>query len=213
MAEYEESCRGAIAYLLEEMKRNRQYPVMTEQKFGRYDHMNEETGEESLEDSMANTKEAVLKFGGEEDISIRGIIDRVDYDANTDSYIVVDYKTGKIENKRKLRKNGRDDLIQDRIYAMVLEVLHPDKTVTASRFIFTSYGNQEIYEKMTPESKAAFKKRFLEDIKKIREKKDIACKGNQDDFPDCMDTCSYCGFKELCAAYDEMASISVEEKD
>ena len=110
-------------------------------------------------------------------------------------------------------KNGRDDLIQDRIYAMVLETLHSDWKVTASRFIFTSYGNQEIYEEMTDDSKKAFKERFLDEIKNIREKKDIACKDNQDDFPDCEYTCKYCGFKELCTAYDEMASKSVEEKN
>lgn len=189
LAEAETDCRDAILYLIQMMKLRHQYPVSVEMKFGK--RRSEEDGEE-----LPITRD------GEDDFAICGSIDRVDYDTTTGKYIVVDYKTGSIDKKRKLRAGGRDDLLQDRVYALAFEKMHPGKEVAASRYVFPSCDNQEIYEEMNAESKSAFEDRLWEEINAIRAKVDKACKGNKTEFPDCENTCKYCGYAELCDACD-----------
>lgn len=190
LAENKQDCKDALIYLIQQMKLNRQYPVLVEKKFGR------RRGEE--------TEPLVIQKAGEEDFAICGSIDRVDYDIKSGKYVVIDYKTGNPDKKRKLRKDGRDDLLQDRLYTLAFETLYPDKEVIASRYIFTSADNQEIYEDKTPGSKAKFIERLWEEVNAIRSKADVTCKNNETKYPDCEETCSYCGYADLCEAHDEL---------
>ncbi|MGN0438048.1 MAG: RecB family exonuclease [Lachnospiraceae bacterium] len=192
LAEAETDCRNAIQYMLEKMKERHQYPVRTEMKFGK--------GRDGEGDVL------LVKRKDEEDFAICGSIDRVDYDIATGNYIVVDYKTGKSDKQRKLRKGGRDDLLQDRLYAYAFETLNPGKEVAASRYVFPAEDNQEIYETMTKAGKEAFVDRLWSEITKIRQKEDKACRGNEAGYPDCEATCRYCGYEELCIASDALAA-------
>lgn len=193
MAELEAECRGAIAEMLIKMKKNQQYPVMTEKKFG-------------VQRDGTGTA-LILKMQGREDIGICGSIDRVDYDVTTGSFIVIDYKTGSIDKKRKMRAGARDDLLQDRMYALALETMYPDKKVSGSSYIFPASGNQEIQENMTEESKEAFRQRLWAEADAIREKKDVICRGHSKEYPDWDNTCKYCGYVELCEVLDVPQTI------
>lgn len=183
-------CRDAIDSLYERMKADHQYPVMTEKKFGL---QRDGSGEEMI-----------LTEDGKEEFGICGSIDRVDYDAGSGTYVVIDYKTGNIEKKRQLRTGTRDDLLQDRMYALALEKMEPGKQVTAGRYIFPSSGNEEIYGEMTDEGKEAFRKRLWDSVEKIRFHRDKVCRNDKMQYPDWEETCKYCGYAELCEACDSL---------
>lgn len=196
LSEAEVDCRNAIIYLLDKMKERHQYPVEAEMKFGK---RKDEDG-----------KELIVSKSGEESFAICGSIDRVDYDVITKKYIVVDYKTGKIDKKRKLREGGRDDLLQDRMYALAFELLNPGKEVSTSRYVFPAEDNQEIVENMTASSKKIFIDRLWDEVNKIRSKVDKCCKGNEAEYPDCEYTCKYCSYNELCIASDELEVLTTD---
>lgn len=191
LAEAEQICKSAIEYMLEQMKMRKQYPVKVEMKFGK--RGNEDEGET-----------LIIKRDGEEDFAICGSIDRVDYDVNNGKYIVIDYKTGKIDNKLKLRKGNRDDLIQDMVYAVAFEAMNQGKEVFESRYIFPASDNQEIYESITDERKEEFLDRLWGIIRSIRNKGDEACMNNIEKYPDNEYTCKYCAYAELCMAYSDL---------
>ena len=191
LSEAKTDCEAAIKYMLGKMVERKQYPIAAELKFGK---RKSETEGEAL----------ILSKVGEEDIAICGLIDRVDYDTTNGQYIVVDYKTGSFDKKKKLRSNGRDDLLQDRMYALAFEKMHAGKLVAGSRYVFPSDNNQEIFEEMDSTSKAIFVDRFWNEIKEIRTRQDKACKGNEVDYPDCEYTCRYCNYAKLCEACDEL---------
>lgn len=193
LSEAKKYCEEAIIYMLSKMKERHQYPVNVEMKFGR--RRDEDEGQE-----------LILKKEGNKEFALCGSIDRVDYDVNTGKYIVVDYKTGNIDKKRKLREGGRDDLIQDRVYAMAFEEMNPGKEVAQSRYVFPASYNQEIEETMTDDSKKAFVERLWGIIDSISKKVDKACMGDTNNYPDCEDTCKYCAYAGLCVAYNNFTS-------
>ncbi len=193
LSENEEDMRRAVKNLIQKMKENRQYPIFAEMPFGKV----KREGEEEPDPEMIIEREG-------NQFAIRGFIDRVDYDVSSGKFVVVDYKSGKIENKSKLRRGDRDDLLQDWIYALAFEKLFPDREVVSSRYIFTSSNNLEITANMTKEKKKQFEDRMFAEIERIESRKDIACKDQEKDFPDWENTCKYCDFKELCEAHDEL---------
>ncbi len=193
LSENEEDMRRAVKNLIQKMKENRQYPICAEMPFGTV----KREGEEEPAPEMVMEREG-------SQFALRGFIDRVDYDVSSGKFVVIDYKSGKIENKSKLRQGDRDDLLQDWIYALAFEKLFPDREVVSSRYIFTSSNNREITAEMTKENKKQFEDRLFAEIKRIESKKDTVCKANEADFPDWVDTCKYCNYKKLCEAHDEL---------
>jgi len=143
-------------------------------------------------------KEIIITLDEEGEYKIRGFIDRLVYNLETEEYEIHDYKTAnnlpqkeKIENDRQLA-----------LYAIaVKELFGQDKEV---RLIWHYLAhNKRIDSKRTNEQLEELKKETLELIKKIE---------STEDFPaNKSPLCNWCVFKSICPEFDASLKAGMEK--
>ena len=180
--EYKRDCKNAIDNLLERMNDENFVPVRTEMGFGKDNPVE-------------------IQVNGVDTIKFTGSIDRVD-SLGENKYRIVDYKTGKYEKMKNKRNDTHDLLIQDYIYALVLEKVFDDtkKEVIQSSYEFPCDGNAQLKTKITPEVKGDTLSKLEEILNSIRKMEYEGCNENKEKYIDYERTCKYCKYSELCNA-------------
>lgn len=181
---FSDDARGSLIQLCDEMHRDGFIPVATELAFGM-------RGE--------NPVDLILSDG--DAVKLRGSIDRVDV-LRDGTYRIVDYKTGKFSNMKKKRDQGSDSLIQDYIYAVILEVLYADKSavVTASRFDFPCDRYAHLVTDITKTTKNELVNKLTGIAVDIKIGKYERCACDPDKYINWETTCGYCDYGTLCQA-------------
>ncbi len=176
--------RSCLSQLCDDMKQEAFIPVATELAFGM-------RGEEVVE----------LKLFSGETLKLRGAIDRVDK-LSDGTYRIVDYKTGKYVNMKKKREQGVDALIQDYLYAVVLEDLYKKQPaiVSESRYDFPCDRQKHLVTAITPETKKEILERLAIITDKIKTGSYERCKSDPERYRNWETTCSYCNYGTLCQA-------------
>ena len=126
-------------------------------------------------------------------------IDRIDYDFDKESLVVIDYKikttTGVIKMNKK--RHGEDTLRQDYIYSYIVdEIISLNNTVKSPKVSDTIYrfvlSDKELPSLYNDEAKSKLFK-TMEDIIKC-------CKTGEFEETSDNNTCNYCDYKILCKA-------------
>jgi ATP-dependent helicase/nuclease subunit B len=188
---YEMQCRHLLTdtranlnHLCDDMKQEAFIPVATELSFGM-------RGEEMVEIKLLNG----------ESLKLRGAIDRVDK-LSDGTYRIVDYKTGKYANIKKKREQGADALIQDYLYAVVLEDLYKKHSaiVSESRYDFPCDRQKHLVTAITAETRKGLFDQLAIITDKIRTGSYKRCKSDPERYRNWETTCSYCNYENLCQA-------------
>jgi len=181
---FREDARGSLIQLCEEMHRDGFLPVATELVFG-----------------MRGENPVNLKLSDGDAVKLRGSIDRVDT-LKDGTYRIVDYKTGKFSNMKKKRDQGSDTLIQDYIYAVILEDLYADKSavVTSSRFDFPCDRHAHLNTDITKMTKIEAVNKLTGIAVDIKIGKYERCVCDSDKYINWEITCGYCDYGTLCQA-------------
>lgn len=176
--------RTSLNQLCDGIKKDAFIPVATELSFGM-------RGREMVE----------IKLRNGESLKLRGAIDRVDK-LSDGTYRIVDYKTGKYANLKKKRKQGADALIQDYLYAVVLEDLYKKHSaiVSESRYDFPCDRQKHLVTTITAETKKGLLGQLAIITDKIRTGSYERCKSDQERYSNWETTCSYCNYEKLCQA-------------
>ena len=180
----QEDARGCLIQLCDEMKTQHFVPIATELAFG-----------------MNQTDPIEIGLNDGSTVSLRGSIDRVDV-LKDGTYRIVDYKTGKFTNMKKKREQGVDVLIQDYLYAIVLEKIFDDQSsmVTESRYDFPCDRNAHLVTAINRTSKMAVMDTLNAIAGDIRSGNYGRCCGDPAKYPNWETTCSYCDYGTLCQA-------------
>lgn len=176
--------RASLNHLCDDMKQDGFMPVATELSFG-----------------MRGKEMVDLKLLKGETIKLRGAIDRVDV-LRDGTYRIVDYKTGKYANIKKKRDLGADALIQDYLYAVVLEDLYKKHSaiVSESRYDFPCDRQKHLVTAITAETRKGLLDQLAIITNKIRTGSYERCKSDPDRYSNWETTCSYCNYGKLCQA-------------
>ena len=165
-------CENELRQMIEQMKKNHTYPIAVE---------HEVKGNISLSE--------------EKEIAMRGFIDRVDYQWNDGTYVIVDYKSGKKKYKEALRSDGKDEVIQDYFYALAYEKEHEneERLVTKSRFLFPCDSQESIDTDISKE-KVEVTQKIKNVIDGIEAGDFERCKSAREE----INPCTFCGYEPLC---------------
>lgn len=176
--------RTSLKHLCDDIKKEGFMPVATELSFGM-------RGKEMVE----------LKLLNGETLKLQGAIDRVDK-LSDGTYRIVDYKTGKYANIKKKREQGADALIQDYLYAVVLEDLFKKHSaiVSESRYDFPCDRQKHLVTAITAETKKGLFDQLAIITDKIRTGMYERCKSDPERYRNWETTCSYCNYETLCQA-------------
>lgn len=176
--------RSSLNHLCDDIKINAFIPVATELSFGM-------RGKEMIELQLLNG----------EPLKLRGAIDRVDV-LRDGTYRIVDYKTGKYANIKKKREQGANALIQDYLYAVVLEDLYKKNSamVSESRYDFPCDRQKHLVTAITAETRKGLFDQLAIITDKIRTGSYERCKSDPERYRNWETTCSYCNYENLCQA-------------
>jgi len=176
--------RASLNHLCDDMKQEAFIPVATELSFG-----------------MRGKEMVDLKLLNGETIKLRGAIDRVDK-LSDGTYRIVDYKTGKYANIKKKREQGADALIQDYLYAVVLEDLYKKHSaiVSESRYDFPCDRQKHLVTAISAETRKGLFDQLAIITNKIRTGSYERCKSDPERYLNWETTCSYCNYGKLCQA-------------
>lgn len=176
--------RTSLNQLCDGIKKDAFIPVATELSFGM-------RGREMVEIKLLNG----------ESLKLRGAIDRVDR-LSDGTYRIVDYKTGKCANIKKKREQGADALIQDYLYAVVLEDLYKKHSaiVSESRYNFPCDRQKHLGTTITAETRKELFEQLVIITNKIKTGSYERCKSDPDRYSNWETTCSYCNYGKLCQA-------------
>jgi CRISPR/Cas system-associated exonuclease Cas4 (RecB family) len=117
-------------------------------------------------------------------VSVNGYIDRIDLveDAKKPRVRIIDYKTGKLKEKKEVEKD-----LQLALYSMVVEEAFEMEVVEAG-LLFIEHG-ELVTTKLTEELKSETKSKLKAIIDKIRE-------GDFDPTPGFV--CKFCDYSDIC---------------
>lgn len=190
-ATYEMQCRHllddtrtSLKQLCDDIKKDEFMPVATELSFG-----------------MQGRKMVELKLQNGESLKLQGAIDRVDK-LRDGTYRIVDYKSGKYANMKKKCSQGADALIQDYLYAVVLEDLYKKHSamVSESRYDFPCDRQKHLVTTITAETRKGLFDQLAIITNKIRTGSYERCKSDPERYRNWDTTCSYCNYETLCQA-------------
>lgn len=141
-------------------------------------------------------KEFLKKIEEDDKPYIFGFIDRIDYDVDTDTLYIVDYKTSRIA----LTRQEANDDIQLSMYALVAKYLYPEYENVVLKLHYVRLG-EKVYSKRTDEELEIFKKWLIHMYYQI--KNDNSPKITLNKY------CGWCEARHNCVAYQELVNTDL----
>ena len=125
-------------------------------------------------------------------VAMRGIVDRLDIDAETGGFVVTDYKTGKMPTS-----SYQDErLFGVWVYAHLVAGEHPARPVTKVRHLYLGERPGEVVRNVTPEALAA----TAEGVAATHHEMLTACATGAFETREGV-LCGWCSFKGSCPAF------------
>lgn len=139
-------------------------------------------------------KEFLKKLEEDDNPYIYGFIDRIDYNPDTDTLYIVDYKTSRIA----LTRNEADVDEQLSMYALVASYLYPEYENVVLQLQYVRLG-EFVSTTRTDEEKETFKNWLIHMYYQI--KNDVSPKATLNKY------CGWCDARQGCYAYQELINL------
>jgi hypothetical protein len=149
-------------------------------------------------DDREQAKEFLSKLEEDDSPYIFGFIDRVDYDMDTDTLHIIDYKTSRIA----LTKSEADVDEQLSMYALVAKYLFPEYDNVLLELDYVRLG-EKVRSFRTDEELVVFKDWLIHMYHQI--KNDVSPK------PTLNKYCGWCDSRQGCSAYQELIHGELED--
>ncbi len=140
------------------------------------------------DNTLAVEKEIIFNLDDEGNYKIRGFIDRLVYNLDTEEYEVHDYKTSNNLPKQKFLDKDR----QLALYSIAIKELFGEEKKVILVWHYLSF-NQKLYSKRTDEQLKQLKQETLNLIREIELTSNFSHKKSA--------LCNWCEYKSICPAF------------